>query len=312
MKARLVRLAPYLFVALGVAAALWAVSKDRHQVADTLSRLGAWATVLSIFWGLLAVFTTCLMWQQLLAGLGAPAPFAESARVFFISQLGKYLPGSVWPVLAQMEYGHRTNTGRKTMLAANALTVALNLAVGLIIAAGLLPFASSDALHRYWPAFACLPLLLALLHPKAVPGLLNLVFSRLGRARMESQLSWPTIFRATGWAILSWAFFGLHLLALVNGVGIHGWHVFAAATGGFALAACAGILFIPAPAGAGIRDAVLIASLAALTDSGTALAIGLVSRVLLIVVDLLLAAGFGLTGRRGRQFGAANTTMLSR
>jgi uncharacterized membrane protein YbhN (UPF0104 family) len=102
------------------------------------------------------------------------------------------------------------------------------------------------------------------------------------------------VVRATGWALLSWLFFGLHLLALVNGVGVHGWHVAAASIGGFALAVSAGILFIPAPAGAGVRDAVLIAALGAVLGSGTAVAVGLVSRVVLIVVDLMLAAGFGL------------------
>jgi hypothetical protein len=28
-----------------------------------------------------------------------------TARILFLGQLGKYLPGSVWPVLAQMELG---------------------------------------------------------------------------------------------------------------------------------------------------------------------------------------------------------------
>jgi uncharacterized membrane protein YbhN (UPF0104 family) len=249
---------------------------------------------MSVVWGLLAVYVTCEMWRTILRGLGAPAPFRQSSKVFFVSQLGKYLPGSVWPVLAQMEYGRRTHTGRKTMLAANALTVALSLAAGLIVAAGCLPFAGAAGLHRYWWAFACLPLLLGLLHPKSVPGLLNLIFTRLGREPMDSQLSWSTVVRATGWALLSWLFFGLHLLALVNGVGVHGWHVAAASIGGFALAVSAGILFIPAPAGAGVRDAVLIAALGAVLGSGTAVAVGLVSRVVLIVVDLMLAAGFGL------------------
>jgi hypothetical protein len=218
--------------------------------------------------------------------------------VFFVSQLGKYLPGSVWPVLAQMEYGRRTEVGRKNMLAANALTVALSLSVGLMVAALTLPLASADAVHRYWWAFACLPFLIALLHPKAVPGAINMVFRRLGRETMSSELTWATMIRSSGWALLSWLAFGLHLYILVAGIGVHGWHVLAECIGGFALAACAGILVIPAPAGAGIRDAVLIASLAPSLGSGSALAVGLVSRVVLIAVDLLMAAGFGLVRRR--------------
>ena len=73
--------------------------------------------------GLLAVAGTWLIeriWYSLLLGLGTsaspdhgdrePSADAESldaAGVFFVSQLGKYLPGSVWPVLAQMQFGVR-------------------------------------------------------------------------------------------------------------------------------------------------------------------------------------------------------------
>ncbi len=41
----------------------------------------------------------------LLNDLGSPLPPAGSLRVFFLGQLGKYVPGSVWPAVAQMELG---------------------------------------------------------------------------------------------------------------------------------------------------------------------------------------------------------------
>jgi hypothetical protein len=305
VRRRLARIAPIAFVLLAVAGALWAVGKNGKVVSDSLGRLGLIPVGIAIISGVLAVYMTCEMWRCILKGLGAPALRGEAARVFFVSQLGKYLPGSVWPVLAQMEYGRRTGAGKKTMIAANGLTVALSLAAGLIVAAVTLPFASADAIHQYWWTFAFLPFLLALLHPRAIPGLLNMVFRRLGRETMPSELTWSTIMRATGWALLSWLLFGVHLYVLVDGVGIHGWHVAAECVGGFALAVCAGVLFVPAPAGAGIRDAVLIASLSPSLGSGTALAVGLVSRVLLIVVDLLMAACFGLLARPGQAITAA-------
>ena len=39
------------------------------------------------------------------ASSGSPLPLAVARRVFLLAQLGKYLPGSVWPVLAQTELG---------------------------------------------------------------------------------------------------------------------------------------------------------------------------------------------------------------
>jgi len=290
VKMRLGRIAPYLFIGLAGAAAIYAVSQHRHELAAVLDHLGLLAVVASVFFGMLGTGASFLLWRQLLLGLGVDPPRSESFRVFFVSQLGKYLPGSVWPVVAQMEFGKKTGIARRTMLAANALTLALGLAVGLIVGAALLPLTSTSALRTFGWFFLVLPFLLALLHPRTIPGLLDWLFTRIGRAPLGQRLAWSVMWRAAGWALLSWVMLGLHLYALANGLGLAGPRVLAATIGGFALAASAGILFVPAPAGIGIRDAVLIATLGISLTGAQALGVGLASRALLIVVDLLMTA----------------------
>lgn len=290
MKVRLGRIAPYVFILLAGAAAIYAISKRRHELALVLGHLGPVAVLGSVLFGMLGTGSTFLLWRQILIGLGVDPPRSGSFRVFFVGQLGKYLPGSVWPVVAQMEFGKRKGIARRTMLAANALTLALNLAVGLILGAALLPLTSTRALPTFGWLYLFLPFLLALLHPRAIPGLLDWLFQRMGRSPLGQRLAWSAMWRAAGWALLSWVLLGLHLYALTSGLGVAGPRVLAATVGGFALAASAGILFIPAPAGVGIRDVVLIATLGVSMTGAQALAIGLASRVLLIVVDLLMAA----------------------
>jgi uncharacterized membrane protein YbhN (UPF0104 family) len=292
---RLSRFAPVLFVGIALAGAAYAVGKHADELVQVLGRLSLLSIVGSTACGIAGVGLTFFMWREVLHGLGAPVPMVAAARVFFVSQLGKYIPGSVWPVMAQMEYGRRTNTGRRTMLTANALTIALSLTAGMIAAAVCLPFASTHALHRYAWVFLFLPVLILGLHPRVVPAMLDWIFRRIGRAPLDQRLPWGSVVRAIAWAFGSWLLLGLHLYVLLRGVGVTDWHAFPAAIGGFALAVTAGLLFVPAPAGAGIRDAVLIATLAAITDAPTAIAVGLASRVLLIVVDVLLAgvAEFG-------------------
>ena len=290
MKKRLGRIAPYLFMVLAGAAAVYVVSKRRAELVVVLGHLGPMAVVASVFCGMLGTGASYLLWRQLLLGLGVDPPRSESFHVFFVSQLGKYLPGSVWPVVAQMEFGKKTGIGRRTMLAANALTLALGLAVGLIVGAALLPLTSTSALRTFGWFFLFLPLLLALLHPRTIPGLLDWLFTRIGRPPLGQRLTWSAMWRAAAWALLSWVMLGLHLYALTSGLGVTGPRVLAATIGGFALAASAGILFVPAPAGAGIRDVVLIATLGVSMTGAQALGVGLASRVLLIVVDLLMTA----------------------
>jgi len=284
------RIAPYVFLVLAAAAAVYAVSKRQHELAAALDHLGPLAVAASVLFGLLGTGASFLLWRQLLLGLGADPPRSESFRAFFVSQLGKYLPGSVWPVVAQMEFGRKTGIGRRTMLAANALTLALSLAVGLIVGAALLPLSSVSALRTFGWLFLIFPFLLALLHPRTIPGLLDWLFKRIGRPPLGQRLSWSATWRAACWALLSWVLLGLHLYALTSGLGVAGPRILAATIGGFALAASAGILFLPAPAGAGVRDVVLIATLGVSMTGAQALGVGLASRVLLIVVDLLMAA----------------------
>ncbi len=54
----------------------------------------------------LLVFATYLVlietWRQVLLRLGATVPFAPTARVWFASNLGKYMPGKIWTVSAMV------------------------------------------------------------------------------------------------------------------------------------------------------------------------------------------------------------------
>jgi glycosyltransferase 2 family protein len=301
VKRRLGRIAPYLFIVLASAAAIYAVSKRRHELVAVLGDLRPVAVLASVLFGMLGTLATFMLWRQILIGLGVDPPRSGSFRVFFVGQLGKYLPGSVWPVVAQMEFGKRKGIARRTMLAANALTLALSLAVGLILGAALLPLTSTSAVREFGWFYAFLPFLLVLLHPRTIPGLLDWLFERLGREPLGQRLAWSSMWRAAVWALLSWALLGLHLYALTSGLGLSGPRLLAATIGGFALAASAGILFIPAPAGVGVRDVVLIATLGVSMTGAQALGVGLASRVLLIVVDLLMTVLAVLGTRQWRR-----------
>ena len=72
----------------------------------------------------------------------------------------------------------------------------------------------------------------------------------------------------------------------------------AASVAAACLAVSAGILFLPAPAGAGVREAAYVLCLSPVLSSGSALLVALLSRVILIVVDFGLAAGVSATRAR--------------
>jgi uncharacterized membrane protein YbhN (UPF0104 family) len=66
------------------------------------------------------------------------------------------------------------------------------------------------------------------------------------------------------------------------------------------LAFAAGLIFIPAPAGAGVRDAILVATLSDQIGAADALAVAVASRAILLAVDAVLA-GAGIVVRRSTE-----------
>jgi hypothetical protein len=283
-----------------VVAAGIAVYQQRHSFAGTLRRVGAGSMALSLLAGLIGVAATFPMWREVLHGLGVQMPWGAGSRVFFTSQLGKYLPGSVWPVVMQMEAGRARGASRRTMLAANLITLVMSCALGLILACLLLPLYDAHALRRYWWALLALPFLLALLHPRALPALLDRAFALIHRPPLGERLDLRSGACAAGWSLLSWLGLGTHLAIVCAALGHGGLSAFVLCTGGMALAVSLGVLFIPAPAGAGVRDVVLTLVLRTMLSSGQALAVVIASRVVLIVGDLVLAAAAAAFRPRSR------------
>jgi uncharacterized membrane protein YbhN (UPF0104 family) len=286
------------FIVAAVALAGVAVYHDRVDVSRAWHRIGPGGFALSLLLGLLGMGATYPTWREVLLGLGVDLPLLPGSRVFFVSQIGKYIPGSVWPVLMQMDAGRRRGASRRTMLAANLLAIAVNCSVGLTVACVVLAVDDPDALARYWWALALVPVLLAMLHPRALTGILDRVLALVHRPPLHERLRPGSTVRSAAWSVTSWVLLGLQLGVLTAAVDHGGASTYLLCIGAMALAVPAGVLFIPAPAGAGIRDVVLVLVLRPRLGSGEALAVVVAARAVLIVCDLLLAGLTALVGRR--------------
>jgi uncharacterized membrane protein YbhN (UPF0104 family) len=278
-------------------AAVFAIYHERHSFADTLHRVGVGTMLASYGLGLIGVGATFPQWREVLAGLGAPLPWGAGARVFFISQLGKYLPGSVWPTLLQMEAGRRYGASRRTMLSGGLITVLLGCCVGLLVGCAFLPIYNAHALAHYWWVLLAIPFLVALLHPRALTALLDRVFALVHRPPLGERLPVRSSARSAGWSAVSWIALGAHLAVLCSALGTGGLSTLVLCIGAMALGVSLGVLAIPVPAGAGVREAVLILALAPILDHGQALALAVASRVILILCDVSLALVSLLIGR---------------
>ena len=276
------------FVLAMVALGIYAVVDQWSDFKSGLDRLGIVAAIEALACVVVGLLLTMQVWRQLLAAAGSKLPFRAASRIYFIGQLGKYVPGSVWPVLAQMELGRTYKVPRQRSATSAMLAMMIGLTSGLLATLIGLPFLSGGSAHKYWWAFLFIPVLLICLHPRVLNPVIALGLKLMRKPEPEIPLTGRAIGAAIGVNMGSWFFNGLQIWVMTARLGVHGGDALLAAVGAYAFAWSVGFLVVLAPAGAGFRDVILIAELSHLAgmDVGSATAIALVSRGLTMLADL--------------------------
>lgn len=276
----------------------YAVARDWSQVRAGFADLGPAVVAGAFGLVLLSLLASMLEWRSLLTAAGSRVPLAPAARIFFVGQVGKYLPGAVWPVLAQMELGQAQRVPRRRSASVAVITMLVALAAGLLVAAlcTLAALTGSTTAGYGW-AFLAAPVLLVALHPRVLNPALDRLLRLARRPAQETPLTGRAVIAATLWSVLYWVLSGASVWLLAQRLGAADGRTFLFATGGFAFAWCAGFLVVLAPAGAGVREVVLVAALSPVLDTGRATAVALASRLLTTIGDLLVAALSAWFGR---------------
>ena len=256
--------------------------------------LAAWALVLG------GIYATFRCWRAALADLGASLPHAGAMRVFYLGQLGKYVPGTIWPAVTQMRLGRDYRVPPRVSGAAFAVFMLILVGTGLLVGVPLLWLLGRDAVDGYrW-----LVLVLALLVVAVAPQVLNRAMAVALRAARRPPLPTPLssggVLRVAGWALVSWLCYGVQVYLLARQLGAEGGALLLLqCTGAFATAFAGGLLLLVAPAGAGVREAALLLLLGSAVTAPVAAVVAVLSRLLFIVGDLAWSAVSVVAERRG-------------
>ena len=275
-----------LSVALAQAAPGWIVAACLFAI------IGQWAAVLGF--------------RAVLAASSRLLPVVDVAEVFFVSQLGKYIPGSVWPIAAVTEMCRRYGIARRAAAIAGLLALLFSVVTGALLGIVLMLAGEIGGVAGLWWLVVLVPVAFAAVHPRVVVPTINLLLRLARRAPVELDFTGATLRGSLGWPVVSWIFLGLQCWALVVALGGPVLTSLAASIGGFALAYAAGTLFVPAPAGAGVREAVLGVALVNVIggsssfDHEKVIVVVLLSRVILAVLDFAQAGGTMLLARARR------------
>jgi hypothetical protein len=237
-----------------------------------------------------------LGWRATLEELGSRPSAASAARIYLVSQLGKYIPGSIWAALAMVRLGHEANLPRARMAYSFALSLAFSLLTGLTI--GIPALVGQGGRYLVYAAIALLVMAPVLLIPRVLNTLLDIGLRLTRRGRLEQPLSARGIFRIIGRYAVTWLSGGLHICALTAALGADPRQTVLPSIAAYAVSSTLGILFVIAPAGAGVRDVLMVLLLGPAVGTATATAVALLSRVMLTFCDVGGAGAAALVWRR--------------
>jgi len=291
--------AAFVLTALGVVVSRLARDWDDVTAAAASYTIGD--LLLAFVAAILGLGATALAWRALLTGLGHRLPLVVAATVFFTSQLGKYVPGSVWPYVAQARLGAERGVPGSRAAQAGVTFVLLHLMTGVVVGVPrLLLGAGLDA--RFGFALLVIPLVLVLVHPAVTTRLVALI-ARLTKVSVPaSSPTWMSMAVASLWLLLAWALYGGSLAALVAPVQTVSAATFIQLTSAYALAWSVGfvgaaVVVVAAPAGLGFREVALLATLNGVVAAGPAALVVVLSRVLMTLADVVWAGAVAAASR---------------
>lgn len=244
----------------------------------------------------LAGLTACaVFFAEVLDATATPVGRWAAVRAYLISHLGKYVPGKALVVV--MRVGLTTPFGSRPATAALATfyeTLAMMAAGAAVAVVGFAAGPRPIQLVPLGMSAGLAVLLLVVVAPSVFPrvaGLMTMPFPNVGPDALP-RLSYRLLGAGLLWCVGGWVLLGLSQVAVVraispSGVPVALWPVVAA---GVALATVAGFVVAVMPGGLGVREGVLMTTLAPAVGEDTAVISALALRLTWVAAEVLAGA----------------------
>ena len=298
-RSSLAKIGSFLGIAIGVAGIAFVtrtlISKWA-EVKDAFAQVDAINLVLSLALGLAAMSLIGSMWVTMLTSRSHRVRHRTALSWYFTGQLGKYVPGGIWPIVGRAELAVRNEIPRVDAYASTGLSlVSTYLAAILAIALG----ASLSTDHR--------------LMGLAILGALGVGYLLFSNTRLRAK----TIALASKISPAAQSLTDPKRLAKLVLLHLPAWILMSLSTSVTASAFGAkigiaemlfitssswfvGFIVVGVPGGIGVREAVFTSLAGGIVGTPIAVSLALLSRVVFIAVDLSGAFVSNLIARMSR------------
>jgi len=273
-----------------VAVVLWFFGRS---LLEQRSAIGARWDELHPAWGLLALSGFVVLisyavlietWRRTVEAWGAQIAWTSAARIWFVSNLGKYVPGKVWQIGAMSLLAEQSGVPAVAAAGSSLVVNLVNLLAGMLVvlltAAQLIPGA------RVVPMLLIVTVL-ALATPWLLPWIARLASLVLRKPIAEPKVPPSAMFVALVGCMIAWVLYGVAFQLLAAALFGSTSGTTASYIAVFTLSYLAGYVFLFAPGGIGAREDVLqrLIAAAAMHPVPDALLLIVVSRLWLTVLE---------------------------
>jgi uncharacterized membrane protein YbhN (UPF0104 family) len=284
------RVAGLVFVATAFAFLFWFVARNAAELRAHQWTLRPGLLAVSLGLHIIGLLWGVFVWRLLLRQMGYPVGYRALARVWFVSGLGRYIPGKIWQFVGAAHLGAAaglTSTVTVTSLAVHSGIFGI---AAILAAAWFLPAEAAASLApAIGPARLLAPFLLLLVHPSVIRTGLRLVRRMTGRDLGEWNGRWANgvllvVLAMGSWIVIGAAFdFFVRSLTTPEGITV------GAMIAVNALAFITGYLVFIAPAGLGAKEGALAAMLSTFLPVPVAALVAIATRLWTVAAEIVPA-----------------------
>jgi glycosyltransferase 2 family protein len=300
VRRKIIPIVQWFFAIAVVILAVVAVARQWHSLRGRL-------VTLDIDWGYIAFASVLVLlsyavlietWRRVLGAWDTTLPWLASARIWFASSLGKYIPGNVWAIAAlgimAKKRGASSIAATGSSVIVNVLNLASGLAVVLFCGSKLLPTITifgRAANVAVLTTVAVVVIGAAVMSPIVLPPITAWLCRVTGKDVRLPEIPAATIWLSLAGTTAGWILYGIAFRFYAMGILGRGGEsepfvsYIAVYTGAYIV----GFITPVAPAGLGVREALLAQGLMRfdLMNGADATIVALTSRLWLTVLEVI-------------------------
>jgi len=243
----------------------------------------------SLVLSIVGAFLIALGWDLILRVVGGRLGYKRALKIFFITDLAKYVPGKVWTMVGKVYLCTKEGIPIAKTSASVVIQPLIQVISGVLMFLVSLPFwtRTNDFINKLYLFFPLIPIGLVLLHPAIMTKLLNFMLTRLKQKPIELNIKYRDILLILLLWCGLWILTGVTYYFLIISVQSFPVSWLPVTIGIFSIA---GVSQFLTPSGIGVLEGVLTVLLSLYLPVPIAILIALLARVWKTVTELICVA----------------------